>query len=49
MKKLVLILVAIVSFSCKNEVPIDHTIVSGKILNNETKELSVGSEDRKVK
>jgi thiol-disulfide isomerase/thioredoxin len=48
MKKILLILIVIVAFSCKNEVPIDYAIVSGKILNNKVKELSIESEDRKV-
>ncbi len=49
MKKLLLILVAIAAISCKNEAPIDYAIVSGKILNTEAKELSIASQDRKVR
>ncbi len=49
MKNLFLFFIAIALFSCKNETPpVDYALVSGKITNSESKELSISNSEQKV-
>ncbi len=49
MNKIWIFIAAIAVISCKNEVPVDYAIISGKITNKIVGELSINSADRSVK
>ena len=48
MKKLLILFSALIIVSCKNEAPIDYSIVSGKILNKEKGDFTINSMDRTI-
>jgi len=48
MKKVLVAFVLFATVACEKETPIDYALVSGKILNSESKEMKLFSADRKV-